>query len=499
MHLFGGYAKTSLLLLSPWFVLLGSLVALRASPAIGRATYGLFMSAACTLALAAAADNDDVLAMGAEWTSDALFAGCFVIFFLTFPAPRGTSLRRMLLFVPPSVGVVLGLASLQWSSLYDVAYLARMAVLLIYLLAGAGLLISSFKRAREGDARRGLTIISAGTVASIAPFASLYLVPVLLHRSPLLSAETAILALALLPASFAYAILRHNVLNIQLLQRWLVHGLLWGVLIALFLAIADGLRYVADAVLDRPECALFVFGVLVLLVGLAFRRPYDKLQRVLDRRIFKDAYDYGASLEGLSRDLSLVGGLDTLGNVLPSKLQQLMNLDIAVLLVSDAGDIRECGTAGEYRSATRLALVAAVRDARTAPQIVPLANHGPFLLVPLQTRNELVGYLCLGPKLSGEPFRPEDYALLTTLSGHLAAIVRNAQLVDELRAQIGLLQAQKATLNTLNERLQYAHEEERARIGADLHGGVANSAASTSATTHRWAGACSHGRPCRRH
>jgi len=172
-----GHSIWPVLLLSPWFLLLGTLVVLRAPPTIGRAAYALFVSAACALALAPAADNDDALAMMIEWTAGAFFASCFAGFFLTFPTPRGTVRGRVVLFVPPLLGAALGLASLRWTALYDAAYLARMAVLLAYLLAGAGLLVSSFRRARDGDTRRGLTIISAGTVASIAPFTMLYLLP----------------------------------------------------------------------------------------------------------------------------------------------------------------------------------------------------------------------------------------------------------------------------------------------------------------------------------
>ncbi|MDQ2832022.1 MAG: hypothetical protein M3Y74_23610, partial [Chloroflexota bacterium] len=292
-----GHSTWPVLLLSPWFLLLGTLVVLRAPPTIGRAAYALFVSAACALALAPAADNDDALAMMIEWTAGAFFASCFAGFFLTFPTPRGTVRGRVVLFVPPLLGAALGLASLRWTALYDAAYLARMAVLLAYLLAGAGLLVSSFRRARDGDTRRGLTIISAGTVASIAPFTMLYLLPVVLHGAPLLSSETAILALALLPASFTYAILRHSVLNVPLLQRWLAHGLLWGTVFALCLAVAYGLRHVADVAIGGPTAIFVVFATLVLLTGLAFRWPYDGLRRVLDDRLFKDAYDYRAALQ----------------------------------------------------------------------------------------------------------------------------------------------------------------------------------------------------------
>jgi len=295
----------------------------------------------------------------------------------------------------------------------------------------------------------------------------LYLLPVVLHGVPLLSSETAILALALLPASFTYAILRHSVLNVPLLQRWLAHSFLWGLLFALCVAVAYGLRHVANVAIGGPIATLFVFAVLVLLTGLAFRWPYDGLRRVLDAHLFKDAYDYRDALEGLSRDLSLVGDLDTLAAALPDRLQRLMNLDFAVLLADGArGAFGDWGPQGPCP----VDLAAAVRAVQGEPRAVSLADgETAVLIVPLRTHDRLVGHLCLGPKRSGEPFRAEDRALLATLSGHLAALVRNAQLVDELRAQVGLLRAREATLDTLNERLQHAQEEERARLAADLH------------------------------
>lgn len=136
---------------------------------------------------------------------------------------------------------------------------------------------------------------------------------------------------------------------------------------------------------------------------------------------------------------------------------------------------RAIGATGAYREALLPALVDAVRMVRDAPQVAPLIDGQDgqvdltVLLVPLRTPHAVVGHLCLGPKASGEPFHAEDHALLATLSGHLAALVRNAHLVGALRAQVGLLEARKATLDTLNERLQRAHEEERKHLVADIH------------------------------
>jgi len=307
-----GRATWPLLLLSPWFLLLATLVVLRAPQRnVGRTAYLLFASAAYALALAPGADVDNVAATVAEWAATALFAVGFAHFFRIYPSSRGTPRPRAWLFVPPLVGVLLGVAALVWPALYTLADLARLATLLAYLLLGVGLLIRSFITVREDGARHGLTIICAGTVVSIVPFAALYLLPTILGRPTLAAAEQAILALALLPVAFTYAILRHNALDVHLLQRWLVHGLLWVALLAPLTTAIFARHRILDAVPEPGRSVIFATA-LALLTGLSFGWARVRLQRSLDRLIFKDSYDYRASLESLSRDLSLVGDLDTL-------------------------------------------------------------------------------------------------------------------------------------------------------------------------------------------
>lgn len=462
----GAQATWPLLVLSPWFLLLGTLVVRQATrPTVGGACYALFACAAFALALAPGADTDGVVATVAEWIMAALFAYSFACFFLTFPTPRGTPRLRVYLLAPPLGGVLSGLAALRWPALYDAAYLTRMAILLIYLAIGISLLVFSFVTAPDRETRRKLTIMSAGTVASVLPFVTLVLLPTVLGHTPVLPAEQAILALGLLPLSFAYAILRHGLLNVHLLQRWLVYGLLWLTVLVVGAAAVSVLRLLPGAAPPEPQRSLALAALLALALGIGFsvRWLHDHVQRVLDHFIFKDAYDYGHSLQGLSHDLSLMGDLDTLGASLPATLRQLMNLDFAVLLVHTDRGSRVHGVAGAYQPALEAALIEAAGGVRDSPRVVLLGEDAvSILLAPLCVQGALVGHLCLGPKTRGEPFRAVDRALLATISGYLAAIVRNIQLVDVLHTQVRLL-------DTLNERLQRAYDEERAHLAADLH------------------------------
>ncbi len=410
------------------------------------------------------------LATAVEFAAVTLFAPGFVAFCLAFPVRRGGMRARALVAVLPLATILLYLAALMLPNLYAVAAYLRLAILLTYLLLGAGLLIHAFVTVRDRQARRGLLIISAGTAASVLPFLTLYLAPTLLHRPALLAPEQAILGLTLLPLSLTYAILRHRALDVHLLQRWLVYGLLGGGLVMAYAAVVFAWNLYLGT-LPEPARSLVLCAVLATLAVILFGPLYGRARRGLDRLIFKDRYEYRTALQGISRDLMAMSDVDAVGAALPRSIRRLMNLDFAVLLVCKGQESVVGGVSGADDPALLGALAAAHECGDGAePRIVSL-GHGYLMvaLIPLRTHDALVGHLCLGPKVSGEPYGADDQALLATLSGHLAAIVRNIQFVADLRATIGDLHAQRQAVEALNGRLERTREEERARLAADLH------------------------------
>lgn len=449
--------------LSPWFLLLGTLVLLRATPrSAGKGAYALFASAAFALALAGASDGENLLGTAAESVVIPLFAFAFARFFLLFPVPRRPGRWMCLLVLPALATAALGLAELIWPSLYAPVSLLQLGVLLAYLLAGIALLVRGFLDTRDPDLRHGMAVLGGATVISILPFCTLSLAPQLLGHQSILPPEEAIVALAVLPAGFSYAVLRHNILRAPLIQRWLVQAVLWGVLGGTFGAALYALYSLAGSRFLPVGPGLLLASILVVIAGLSLRWLHDRLVLILDRAFFKDAYDYRGSLHQLSQELSLASDLDAVCASLLDRLRRLMNLDFAVLLIQDESGVRLRGASGRLPLSPPAAFVTA-SDANDKPRLVSLTdNEPPSLLVPLRVQDTLVGHLCLGAKASGEPFRPADRDLLDTLGGHVATLVRNAQLMDDLRQHV-------QTLDVLNDRLESAQEAERARLAAELH------------------------------
>jgi len=463
----------ALLALSPWFLLLALLVYLRArQPAIAHATFILFSVAGVALALAPAADADLPPAVLAEFAVVALFAGSFAHFFLHFPRPSPAPLLRRLAWALPAGTIALYALSVTLRpDLNDSAYLLRLACLLAALVLGLVLLVRSFFGDPENISRRGLAVIAVGTAAAIGPFIAFYLAPSLIGRGPLLSPEQAILPIALLPASFAYAILRHDVLHIQLLQRWLVVGLLWIGLIVLYAALGAAILVACPKFLPHQAAILASSGALVVLVAVSFPLLMRGARDQIDHRFFKDIYNYRGALHQLSQNLSLSRDLEALKDTVLESLCRLLNLDFAALLVSPEGNAQIMGAVGVLPPDLLPLLTSATRPVRIDSKlvIISLFSYVPVLLVPLRTHDVLAGHLCLGPKTTGEPFRPQDHDLLATISGHLAAIVRNVALVNDLREKVRVLALQSTALEALYDRVQRAQEEERLRLATDIH------------------------------
>ena len=84
-------------------------------------------------------------------------------------------------------------------------------------LAGAAVLTSQLRRADDPVVRRQLTWLRNGAVAGIVPFAAIYVVPYLMGVAPTHAMNLAVLSLPLIPLTWAYAILRYRLMDVDII------------------------------------------------------------------------------------------------------------------------------------------------------------------------------------------------------------------------------------------------------------------------------------------
>jgi serine phosphatase RsbU (regulator of sigma subunit) len=96
-----------------------------------------------------------------------------------------------------------------------------------------------------------------------------------------------------------------------------------------------------------------------------------------------------------------------------------------------------------------------------SPGMLNMTASGIQLLVPLVTQGELIGWLGLGPRLSGQEYSVDDRALLTKLAIQAAPVVRVAQLVAQQQAE--LLEHER-----MNQEIQVARRIQHALLPKEL-------------------------------
>lgn len=87
------------------------------------------------------------------------------------------------------------------------------------------------------------------------------------------------------------------------------------------------------------------------------------------------------------------------------------------------------------------------------PEWAELRRRGLVLILPIRHQGENCGMLCLGPKMTGQPYGPDDVEFLTAL-GNLAFVsIRNSFLVEE-QIEKEKLEEEMRLAREIQERLQ---------------------------------------------
>lgn len=254
-----------------------------------------------------------------------------------------------------------------------------------------------------------------------------------------------LLSLAMI-AIVGHAIIRHRLMDIRVvIKRGAVY--LAAVLVS---AAAFALMLAATNSLLPEEHDFSIREILLaLLVGVCFQPVKKQVQRVVDRYLYRDPYDYQRTVREASRALTGTIDLPSLLGTVAAVVQQTLRPEWVALYVleEEAAEHRLAWSAGAQQFPDSLALTSPLlvrpaedwqlifRDEVVSAQpvewrermLVELDRLAAEVIVPLVEENEVIGLLTIGPKRSGDPYFSNDADLLTTLANQSAVAVRNAQ------------------------------------------------------------------------
>ena len=408
-----------------------------------------------------------------------LLPAFFLHFFLIFPQPKIWLVKHpkilYLVYLLPALSFLPDFFS--YIGKFPIPFILKSwlswALLVIYFTLGILSFSRTFLKATDFETRRKLRVILWGVTLGLVPFLifGVILGSLLGNTHYLL---IGVIPMVFVPISFAYAIIRFQLMDIDILINksvvytltTFVISLLYVILIATVDALTSFTRLANSPVLPF---------VLALLIVYFFNPLRDRIQTLVDRTFFKERYDYRKTMDDISEAIISILKLDELLNFLTKKLKETLRVRHVSIAVRNAHNSdfqifsEETGNHSNAISQNS-SLVRFLESKRTpirksdlqpysSNQVLleELGKVNSELVIPLFYENQLIGSINLGGRLENEPFGKEDIQLLKTLGNQTAIAIENATLHQRLTHQAEITRDLKIASEMQNHLLPTTH------------------------------------------
>jgi sigma-B regulation protein RsbU (phosphoserine phosphatase) len=394
-----------------------------------------------------------------------LIAPLFYWFFAVFPSRSPIDLRwPWLKWALLLIGVSFWFPGMRLGGPQPQAALVRIAgekaavnamLVVIYGTIFLGLVSLGWNalRAPNPDAKRKIRVIVWGALVGITPATVEKLASDFAgYQPPFWLDFSSVGLLILFPIAFAYAVVKHRVLEIPVLLRRSARYVLVKrgfVVLLLLLAVSVNVLFtISFSKLFKvpPTVAMSVgvgFGIMLAWVSApGVRQATGRI----DRAFFRGAYDARMILQDLAQKVRSISSKQELASLLEQHLSLALHPGSLAIYLKSGGDTLEAGDKVPpplRKLPTRLSGIAELASRGEPWEITPATSQFPLVtalaalhpecLVPALGRSgELMGLLVLGPRLSEEPYSNEDKLLLGSVASQAGVTLESISLAERM-------------------------------------------------------------------
>lgn len=387
-----------------------------------------------------------------------LWGPSMVHFFTNFP------LRIPLLTKHPKIVFIFYLPSIlafTYVLFFNKQSMLGDIVIGLYFFATFYLFGMNSAKIKNPHEKKSIRVISLGMYLGLTPLAIFAYFPDLV-LSFLGSTAVAIVFgfMGLVPISFGYSIMRYGLMDVEIIvKKSLVYSMVTSFFVLLYFLIVMGLgSYLADNLGFAGQTAHIIF---LVIVAIAFQPVRMGIQGFVDRRFYRNRYQYQKTLLKLSQELPGIANMQGILKRIADTISEAMNVsNVMIHLYDQSTNQYILRFQAKGREKTEInwnddtnSLIAMIKhekscclfykieeDARynnlSLSEKVKIEKAGIVLSIPMFYQDALIGIIGLGPKSSGQVYNLEDLDLLQTVAGNAAIALVNARLHQEdLRKQ----------------------------------------------------------------
>jgi len=325
------------------------------------------------------------------------------------------------------------------------------------------------------DARRRLRLLYWGTTAAMTPALLLAIIALIRGTQVVLFSKwisyPVLFLLLLFPLTLAYVIVVQRAMDVRVvvrqgLQYALARNGIRVMQIALTVAILSGAVTLASSGKSLPK-QFIIIGIGVAAV-LRLRQAAEKIRTWTDRRFFREAYNAEQVLTELSDHVRGMVETQPLVETVAARISETLHIPYVAVLLGGVGPYRPAYALG-YHAPPDVSFSPGTGTVQflqkhREPERVYFDDPGSWLyrepgvgdedrgnlarlhselLLPLSSREKLLGFISLGPKRSDEPYSGTDVRLLKSVAAQTGLALENARLMSAIADEV----AQRERLN----------------------------------------------------
>ena len=358
---------------------------------------------------------------------------------------------------------IAALSGLAGADLFNWFLSLDLLFLSLNLLLVVALLFYNYRNPQAPGARGKVRLVFFGGGLAALLFVLLAILPDILFGEELIPYPLAFLPLVLLPLTYAYAIFRLHLIEIdRQVNRSLTYIVVYSILAGCYLILYGFISGWPAVEANTP----LVNTILVLILASIFAPLHRWVQRLVDRIFYGGWYDYRMGVNRITQGLELITDLKELGETVSQRLVFTLRLEEAVAFFRDPNgefsaievslnrpqdDRPRAAYPVLPRSSLtyllkigvveRTTLLQALSQVTISPEELRLLNTEQInLWVPVVGHGQIQGLLALGPKRGGDVFSSEDMDILRVLVQQIGPIIENIHLVTRLKDYAGELE-----------------------------------------------------------
>ena len=303
----------------------------------------------------------------------------------------------------------------------------------------------------------------------------------------------------------AYAILRHNLMDIHLVfRRTVTYSLSAGLITSLFVIIVLAITKLFSTYVEVDSFSVTVIAALI--IAFVFHPVRTKVESLIDKFFAKSKYNYSLIMKNVTDKLAVMINPDEVRKFILDTIFSSLQLQYASILNHEKGGFNLVYSRTQQEDSTKKtenasysipgnsALISLLKERKRVTERGGLPNSieehrlteiektlqpvGGEIIVPIFLNKDLIDILILGGKVSGDSFSSEDINLLQSISDYTTVSLKNVDLYADLESQIG------QTIKEMEERKKielekkklesWLHHSQKLEAVGRLAGGVAH-------------------------